>query len=322
MSRREQFNVNQLTVDTINGIPYTGAKYAGLWTKRIIYVDGTNGNDGRVGLTPDSALKTIAAAIAKATTDDTIYIRPLAVGGRYTETLTVPVSTNAGLSIIGTSPSRGNSVYQGCSIRAAASATAATITANSSYLGLENLHFWSRATQTLAFGVLLRWNTPTGLALNIGSAITNCTFTHDIDDSPAAAGVAQAAIRMDSTEGQLVQGNIFSNTRVGISIGSTASASYAIDIIGNIFKGIASNIAADIYMTDVVNVNIDNNRMGHAVPSHAAGTLAKYVYCAGTVTGVMTNNTQGAADVAAATNNTLSSIICSGNTGLAGPWTS
>ncbi len=307
------------------GVPVVGggARFSSFWRGRVFFVDGTNGSNGNSGLLPTQAFSTLQAAVTAAATDDTIFIRPQAVGGRYTENVLVPVTTHAGLSIIGTGNGKGNSVYQACSIRGVLAVDSPILTLNSSYANIENLHFWSRAAQTTnGFAALCRWNTPVGLALNIGSAFVNCTFSADVDDAPAAAGATQPALRFDSTEGQLIENCLFMDCRIGISIGSTQSASYSMNIRNNQFLGTASNIAADIYMTDVNRVNTHNNTFGHGVPTHAAGTLVKYVYCAGTVGGQMTECTQGALDVAAATNNTLSNIICSGNRGLAGPWTS
>ena len=309
-----------------NGIfasPVVGADhFAGMWRGRVWFVDGTNGLNGNPGTDPTLAVQTLARAIALASKDDTIYIRPQAVGVRYTENVTVPVSTHAGLSIIGTGNGHGNSVYQACSFKGVTSVDAPVMILNSSYANVENIHFYSNAAPTTnGFGVLMRWNTPVGLALNIGSAIVNCSFTTN-PDSPPAAGNAQAAIRMDSTEGQLVQGCFFEDCRVGISVGSTQSAAYSIKILNNNFGGLAANIAADIYMTDVNIVDINDNTFNHAVPTHAAGSLTKYIYVAGTSTGCMGRNYQAASDVAKGTNNTLSNILASGNFGAGGPWTS
>lgn len=300
-------------------------RFAGLWSGRCFFVDGTNGLDGNSGLSPARALQTLATAISKAGTNDTIYIKPLAVGTRYTENVTVPVSTHAGLSIIGTGngAGRSNSVYQACNFRGVLAVDDPVITWNSSFGNVENIGFWSRAAQTVdGFGILARWNTPVGLALNIGSSIVNCSFTADVLDAPAGAGVTQNAIRFDSTEGQVVQGCTFQDCRSAISIGSTQSASYAIQILDNIFAGVASNIAADIYMTDVQVVNILRCIFGHAVPSNAAGSLTKYIYVAGTATGSLGACFQAENEVAAGTNNTLSTILSAGNFGLGGPWTS
>jgi hypothetical protein len=96
------------------GAPVGGmSRFAGLWRGRTFYVDGTSGVLGNNALTPRRATTTLARAVALAGTDDTIYVRPQAVGVRYTENVVVPVTTHAGLSIIGTGNGRGNSVYQG-----------------------------------------------------------------------------------------------------------------------------------------------------------------------------------------------------------------
>ena len=305
--------------------PNVGSELAGLWTNRLYFVDGDGGSDSNDGLSPGGAFASLGQAVATASRDDTIYVRARAVGVRYTEAITVPVTTHAGLSIIGTGNGKGNSVYQACSFRTTTNAIdSPVLTLNSSHANIENLHFWSRAGQTHGFGILARWNTPVGLALNIGSSIVNCTFSNDYEDNPAGAGVVQSAIRFDSTEGQLVEGCFFRDCRVGISVGSTQSASYSIIVKDNLFKGIASNIAADLMLSDTTGIEIVGNYFGHAVPTHAAGTMTKYIFCIGgtTVTGGVVNNFQGAAAVAFGTNNTANSLIAAGNFGLGGPWTS
>ena len=306
------------------GAPVVGGsgRFTGFWRGRVWYVDGTGGSDGNSGRHPNQAFQTLQAAVTAAGTDDTIFIRPQAVGTRYTENVVVPVTTHAGLSIIGTGNGKGNSVYQACSFRGVLAVDSPIIELRSSYANVENIHFWSRAAQTHGFGLILRWNTGSGL--NIGSSIVNCSFSQDIDDAPAAGGVVQSAIRMDSTEGQLVESCFFQDCRVGISVGSTVSAAYRIAIRNNIFKGIASNIAADIMLTDVVGIDIHGNVFGHAVPSNAAGTMTKFIFVAGgaTVTGSVSANYQGENEVAFGTNNTASSMIACGNFGLGGPWTS
>jgi len=90
------------------------ARYASPWSKAL-FVDGESGVDTNDGFTPSSALKTIAAAVAKATRGDTIFIRPqhytIGTGfSRYTEDVTVGLggaggsaahATNSDISIIG-----------------------------------------------------------------------------------------------------------------------------------------------------------------------------------------------------------------------------
>ncbi len=299
--------------------------FPGLWTKQLIFVDGANGADDQDGFHTDTAKKTLGAANTIAGRDDTIYIRPQAVGVRYTENVTVAVTTKQGLSIIGTGNGRGNSVYQSCSFRGVLAVDSPVLTLNSSYINVENLHFWSRAAQTITgFGVLIRWNTPVGLALNIGSSIVNCAFTADVADAPAAVGVTQNAIRMDSTEGILVEGCLFKDCRSSISVGSTQSATDSINIRNNQFLGTASNIAADIYITDCTYMNIAGNTFGHTVPSNTAGTLVKYIYCAGTVAGEVMGNkfAGGGTIVVMGTNNVLSNMKFGSNSGTYGWYTS
>ena len=309
------------------GVPATGKNYNGMWSGKVWFVDGRVGSDGNTGKSPARAVKTIQKAVDLAGTDDTIFIRPLAVGNFYTENVIVPSATHAGLSIIGTGNGKGNSVYQACTLRGVLAVDDPILELGSSFANIENLHFWARAAQTHGFGILGNWNTAANASatlLNIGSSVTNCAFNTDIVDAPPGAGVVQSAIRIDSTEGWLIEGNFFQDTRVGISVGSTVSASYQIVVKDNLFKGIASNIAADLMLADTTGIEIVGNVFGHAVPSHAAGTMTKYIFVVGgaTVTGGVAKNYQGAAAVAFGTNNTASSLIAAGNFGLGGPWTS
>lgn len=311
------------TVPTWNGIPMIGMPkpgfIPGLWGSKVLYVDGTYGSDGNNGLSPKRAVQTIQKAVNLAGRDSTIYIRPKTIGYRYQENVTVPVTTHPGLSIIGTGNGRGTSVYQACNWRCETSSAVATLLLHSPYANVENMNFFPMATQLVCGIISINWNT--GGGLNMGSSIINCGFWGNPDSLPAA-GVLQSTIRLDSTGGILIEGNIFKNCRIAISCHSTMSAGDSINIIGNQFTGTAANIAADIYITDYTQMNISQNMMGHDVPAQAAGPLQKYIYCSGTVAGNVTGNVQGAADVIAATNNTLSNLICSGNFGLAGPWTS
>lgn len=310
------------------GSPVGGmGRFAGLWRERTFYVDGTSGTLGNNALSPGRATTTLAQAVSYAGTDDTIYIRPKAVGNFYTENVVVPPATHAGLSIIGTGNGKGNSVYQACTFRGVLAVDDPILELGSSFANIENLHFWARAAQTHGFAILGNWNTAQGASttlLNIGSSVINCTFNTDILDAPPAAGVVQSAIRMDSTEGWLVEGCFFQDCRVAISVGSTVSASYQIVVKSNLFKGVASNIAADLMLADVTGIEIVGNSFGHAVPSHAAGTMTKFIFVVGgaTASGGVSGNYQGESAVAFGTNNTASSLIAAGNFGLGGPWTS
>lgn len=305
---------------TIDGLPV--ALTPGL----LRYVDGALGTGGD-GLTFEGAKNTLQAGVTSAVRDDTIYVRPKAVGNFYTENVIVPVGTHAGLGIIGVTRSKGNSVYQACTFRGVVAVDDPILELGSSFNHIENLHFWSRAAQTHGFGILGNWNTAQHASttlLNIGSSIINCTFAQDVDDAEAGAGVVQSAVRLDSTEGWLIEDCFFQDCRVGISLGSTASACYSIVITNNHFGGLASKIAADIMLSDSLRTMITNNHFAHAKPSNNAGSMNEYVFVIGgtTTTGYFGGNHQGAADVASATNNNLGSLVLGGNFGGGGPWTS
>ena len=294
---------------------------------RVRFVDGARTTNGE-GFTFDTAHNTLQRGVTASARDDSIYVRPLAVGNFYTENVVVPVGTHAGLSIVGTGNGKGNSVYQACTIRGVLAVDDPVLELGSSFASVENLHFWARAAQTHGFGVLGNWNTAQGASttlLNIGSQVINCSFNTDILDAPPGAGVVQSAIRLDSTEGWLIEGCFFQDCRVGISVGSTVSAAYQIVIKDNLFKGVASNIAADLMLSDTNGIEIDGNTFGHTVPSHAAGTMQKYIFCIGgtTVTGGVTRNYFASANAGYGTDNTNNAELKrSGNFYSAGIMTS
>ena len=58
--------------------------------RRPFYVDGTNGNDGRDGLSPNNALKTIGQAVSRLQAGDTVIIAP----GTYVEAVTIGALDN------------------------------------------------------------------------------------------------------------------------------------------------------------------------------------------------------------------------------------
>ena len=286
------------------------------------FVDGTRSTDGP-GLDFGNAHNTIQKGVDKSAFEDVLFIRPKALGTYYTESVIVPPTTHRGLSIIGTGNGKGGSVYQACTWRNSSdSVDDSALDARSGHMAIENIHFFSRAAQSSGFGVRAYWNTGSGL--NIGSAIINCGFSADLADHPAAAGVVQSAIRFDSNEGMRVEDCVFVDCRVGIASGSTMNAYKELWIENNRFNGLAANIAADLFLSDGTNVSVIGNTFGHTVPSHAAGTMTKYIFVIGgaTVTGFAGNNHFGSANAGFGTDNTASSFIRAGNTYSAGMMTS
>lgn len=117
MARYEQFNVNELTVASINGLPYMpGGRFSSPWATHY-FVDGDLGSDGNDGKIPTSAYKTIQKAATVATGGDVIYIKPksytMGTGfARYSEDVNIVnactgsgiTETKAGISFIGVTP--------------------------------------------------------------------------------------------------------------------------------------------------------------------------------------------------------------------------
>lgn len=90
-----------------------GGRFSGPWSTHY-FVDGDLGSDGNTGEQPNRSMKTIQAAVTKATGGDVIYIKPktytLGTGfARYTEDVTIAqgnttgsgTETRANISIIG-----------------------------------------------------------------------------------------------------------------------------------------------------------------------------------------------------------------------------
>jgi hypothetical protein len=289
----------------------------------VRFVDGTRTTNGP-GLDFGNAHNTIQAAVDKCAFEDVLFIRPKALGTYYTESVIVPPTTHRGLSIIGLGNGKGGSVYQACTWRNSSdSVDDSALTARAGHMTVENIHFFSRAAQELGFGIKMYWNTGSGL--NIGSSIVNCGFSADKADHPAAAGLVQSAIRFDSNEGMLVEECFFVDCRVGIAAGSTMNAWKELVIKNNVFNGLAADIAADIFLSDGINLAIIGNHFGHTVPSHAAGTMQKYIFCIGgsTVTGSASGNYFASANAGYGTDNTNNAEIKrSGNFYSAGLMTS
>ena len=92
------------SVRSFNFLRSVQSKFASPWAKPH-FVDGVNGADTYNGDLPESALKTIQAAVTAAAKGDVIYIRPLdyVLGRgfeRYTEDVIVPLAKHD-LSIVG-----------------------------------------------------------------------------------------------------------------------------------------------------------------------------------------------------------------------------
>jgi hypothetical protein len=299
------------------GAPHAGTVIDGLPVTfnpgTPLYVDGGLAASGD-GLTYDSAKSTIQAAVTAAAAYATIFIKPklisVAASSKYNENIIVPITTHPGLSFIGAIRGFGTASDQGVSIRGASGVDSPALLLLSAHAHVENVHFRSRSAQTTGGLVQAPYNTNGGD--NIGSSFIHCSFSQDLG-SAAGAGVAQHTLRLDSTQGALVEDCLFQDCRIGISILSSAAAAQGITLRNNAFRGIASNIAVDILAADVTGLQITDNHFLHALPSYGVvggATYNKYFLRNGaSCTGGISGNSFATDTATEATNLTIGEMI-------------
>jgi hypothetical protein len=289
-----------------------------------MYVDGSLGTGGD-GLTYEAAKNTIQAAVTAASKNAMIFVKAKNAGVRYIENVVIPAASNAdhtkeGISIIGTGNSRAATRDSAVILRGVTGVEQPVFVADASYNNFENLGFLSVPAQKGtaggvggSFGLLIRQNSAAGgyttTGFNIGSSIVNCTFLQDLFAPPTATEM-QAAIHFIATDGHTVEGCKFMDCRVGLVSSGDLTGNSAIIVKDNLFHGVAANIAADMYMIDVLGLEIVGNDFLHALPSHVGPAgLGKYAIMGGTVTGGMTRNTFATDTATEATNLTIGGLI-------------
>jgi hypothetical protein len=303
------------------------AKFPGLWTNGVLFVDGDGGSDDMGdGSSPDSALKTITAALVKAGRDDTIYIRPkktttgwdtlygaTAPTSTYLENLSTTVETHNGISIIGT----GNGLGVGgkaVQLSGVSGIAGETIDVRSAFVNIENIMFGRMAAQVTLDSSIIRLYNYSTVGEAYGCTVANCGFEYNVNP--------EGCIRVDGAFGCAILGNTFRNVEVPIYVSSLDHVVDVLYIESNRFNVSALTlISADIVIGDAYNVQINSNYFGHGIPGHVGGYL-KYIYCAGTVSGTVQGNYFGVTGVALGTNCTLSNLTGGGNFSLQGPYTS
>jgi hypothetical protein len=172
------------------GVPVlSGSKYAGMWTSRVLFVDGDNGSDIANGLSPKTAYKTLAKAIDVAGLDETIYVRPKktttnwdtlygasAPTGTYLENATITALTKSGLNIIGTGNGTG---VQGKGVQwmGVSGIVSPTVEIRAAFVNVENIIFSPMAAQvTVASSVIRMYNVAASGGYAYGCSIINCGF--------------------------------------------------------------------------------------------------------------------------------------------------
>jgi len=292
---------------TIDGLPLMYSPGVPSYVDAAISASGT-------GASYDNAFKTIQEAVTAAAAYGTIFIKPklisVAESSKYNENITVPITTHPGLSFIGAIQGFGTASDQGVSIRGVNAVNSPALLLLSAHAHVENIHFRSRAAQTTGGLVQAPYNTNGGD--NIGSSFVHCSFSQDLG-ADAGSGVAQHTLRLDSTQGVLVEDCLFQDCRIGISVLATAAAAQGITIRNNAFRGLAANIAVDILAADVTGLQITDNHFLHALPNYGVvggATYNKYFLRNGTsCTGGISGNSFATDTATEATNLTIGEMI-------------
>jgi len=301
------------------------ARYPGLWTQRIFFVDADHGSNGNTGLEPTKAKATIQAAVNAAGVDDTIYIRPQAetqgwsdldprygsYRATYIENVNVVRFTKAGLSIIGTGNGWGTS--GGSVTMVGAAAQDCTIDVHAAFVNIENIQFGWRAQQTNQTGTVIRLINgqtldDTASHSAFGDTVSNCWFDR--------SGNVWGAILIASSAGHLIENCTFDNCNVGVYLDSSDTTPDGVFIRGNTWFGTASNTTVCIVMADVDDICIERNIFAHTCPSK--GSPNKYVSVAGTAYGSYFGNIVGSTQTAVATDHSLNNLSSGGNMGKTG----
>jgi len=259
----------------------------------IFFVDGDNGDDTWDGHSPDSPMKTIAAAIAAAARGAVIYIkaRSMATGATdpvsYAEALTIPAAKD-GMSLIGVASERAQGrqpqIKKG-------SGTAALLTV--------------RAPGCLIYGITFNGAGSTGGGISLdddgstktafGTVILNCFFKNCVGTTATDARTG-GAIQWSATNGGaawqvLISGNRFYKNVGDVVLMGNSVVPQDVVIEDNIFSGPAANTDCNLYLGAGSGMNgvIIRNNVFTAFPDIGSGSVLLFADLTGCV-GVLANN--------------------------------
>lgn len=257
--------------------------YAGWWGKKAFFVDDDDGLDGRTGLEPEKAFKTIQKAVDSAGPLDTIFLKPRELGGQvypgysahgyYSGSIIIP-NDRQGLAIIGTGRGgRGIGSNIQCMIEPDIGGSDVCLHVKSPGVSIENLGMKALTNSKGAiFADLLADSTEQAYGLTV----SNCFFKDF-----KATGSVYGTINLVSIHWVTIQHCIFRQAGMGIHM-SSARAKINDPVIRDCsFTGVASDWSADIRINDVKGLEISDCRFQHNPPS--GGTNGGYIFCAGTV---------------------------------------
>lgn len=278
-----------------------------------LYVDPDNGSDSYDGKATNTPYLNLAKALAAASHEDVIYIRPKSpsqtdyVGDPTPITPATAVNwivsvADYGLSLIGAGI--GENGAHMVRLQGHASVTAyPTLDVRAPYVNVENLGF--RAGGSTSGIVRASYTDSTTYANatyhSFGATFKGCHIRN--------AGTSGGLV-IDSAWYTKAINCTFSSCNIGILIGATNSVPAEIVIDGCNWISAAGDTTACIKTTGAVTrIAIRNFSMNHAVPS--GGSPNRYISIAAASTGLVSDGSTGAVDPTVADNMTLNSILYS-----------
>lgn len=259
----------------------------------IFFVDGDLGSDTYDGLSPQSAKKTISAAIKVASPNATIYIKAKKMAAaatdpsNYAETIIIP-ATLAGVSLIGIGegPAQGNvpQIKKG-------SGSVALLTIRAPGCVVANLGF--NGGGSTGGGILLDDDGTTKTAF--GTVIEDCHFKNCVG-STATSAKTGGAIQWSSNGGawqvRIRRCLFYRNVGDIVLIGTAQSVPEDVVIEDNTFLGLASTSDCPLYLaggSGMASVTVQRNYFAHVLPALGGGATVRYADLTG-CTGLFTNN--------------------------------
>jgi len=250
----------------------------------IWFVDGTDGNDNHDGKTPGTAFALPSTAVAAASREGIIYIRPMSTVAcadvYYSDNITVDV-TRPLLQFIGagagTIPG-----YRGSAQIRPATAASHIFSIQASGVCIENLHLNTTGGTSACVPIYSQRLGYTGAT---SLQVRQCRFISSVTDSAAA-------IFLGSCQYNIIEDNLFLDCVVGVQAEATSGSPASYTIRRNIFEGLVSVRDADIniVMTDI-------NSKGHVIaynifadgkPASASARHQKFIKANAPTTAVST----------------------------------
>ena len=262
-------------------------------SKKIVYVDGTNGSDTlQDGSSWKCALATVQAGVTAAGLGGIVYVMPkeMAAGatdpGNYTESIIIP-ATMAGLQIIGVS--RGRTQGGLPQIKVGTTTTNPILTIRAPGCRIANLGI--NGDGGTGGGILLDDDGSTKTA--IGTTIEECHFKNCVGTTATNAATG-GAIMWAATGGAwqvLIRGNRFYKNVGDIVLkGTSQTVPQDVVVENNVFSGPASTVDCNIYAggSGFNGIVIRNNSFQQK-PAIGSGSNAKYIVLPTGTVGVISN---------------------------------